>query len=111
MSTRQEKVSRLIQKEISDWFQRDGRSLFPNALITVTVVRITPDLGIARIYLSLFNIVDKKTLLEKVGTHTNQIRRALGNKIKNQLRVVPELHFYIDDSLDYAERIDELLKK
>ncbi|MBN8701597.1 MAG: 30S ribosome-binding factor RbfA [Bacteroidetes bacterium] len=110
-TTRQNKVARLVQKEIGDWFQRDGKVIFGNPLITVTTVRVTPDLSIARIYLSLFNATDKNKLLKDIEQNTSQIRKALGNRVKHQLRIVPQLEYFIDDSLDYAERIDQLLKK
>jgi len=110
-SQRQLKVSRLIQKELGEIFQRETRMLFGNALITVTQVRISPDLGVAKVYVSLFNVPDPKALLESIKTHTKEIRMKLSERIKKQVRVIPNLAFFHDDSLDYAMRIDELLKK
>ena len=110
-SQRQLKVSRLMQKELGEIFQRETRMLFGNALITVTQVRVSPDLGIAKVYVSLFNVPDTKALLELIKTHTKDIRTKLAGRIKKQVRVIPNLNFYHDDSLDYAMRIDELLKK
>jgi ribosome-binding factor A len=110
-SQRQLKVSRLIQKELGEIFQRETRLLFGSALITVTQVRVSPDLGVAKVYVSLFNVPDTKALLELIKTHTKDIRTKLSERIKKQVRIIPNLAFYLDDSLDYALRIDELLKK
>lgn len=110
-SIRQEKVSRLLQKELGEIFTLKTKVLFGNVFITVTGVRITPDLGLARIYLSLFNTNDKDALLKSISDHNKDIRRELGNRVGKQLRITPVLEFYIDDSLDYAERIDDLLKR
>jgi len=110
-SQRQLKVSRLIQKELGEIFKGETRILFGNALITVTTVRISPDLGIAKVYVSLFNIPDKKELLKLIEKHNKEIRMKLSDRIRKQVRIIPNLVFFIDDSLDYAMRIDELLKK
>jgi ribosome-binding factor A len=110
-STRQLKVSRLIQKELGEIFQQETRLLFGNALITVTQVRISPDLSVARVYVSLFNVPDTKALLKSIQEHTKEIRLKLSARIKKQVRIIPNLVFFQDDSLDYAMRIDELLKK
>jgi ribosome-binding factor A len=108
-SKRQEKISRLIQRDLSEIFTLESRNLFNSSMITVTKVVITPDLSIAKIYLSLFATADKEALLTTIKTHTKLLRGQLGNRIHLQLRVIPELHFYIDDSLDYIEKIDNLL--
>ncbi|MEO6904115.1 MAG: 30S ribosome-binding factor RbfA [Bacteroidia bacterium] len=110
-STRQLKVSRLIQKELGEIFQRETRLLFGNALITVTQVRVSPDLSIAKVYVSLFNTPDNAALLKLIQEHTKEIRTKLAVRIKKQVRIIPNLVFFHDDSLDYALRIDELLKK
>ena len=85
--------------------------LFGNALITVTQVRVSPDLGVAKVYVSLFNVPDAKALLASIKEHTKEIRSKLSDRIKKQVRIIPNLAFFHDDSLDYAMRIDELLKK
>lgn len=108
-SQRQSKVSRLIQKELADIFQKNMNTLFSGGMITVTVVRVTPDLGMARVYVSLFPPERKQELFELVIAQTKTLRHELGRRVKNQLRQVPELQFFIDDSLDYAEKIDDLL--
>lgn len=110
-TTRQLKVSRLIQKELGDIFQKETRTLFGKALITVTQVRVSPDLSVAKVYVSLFNVPDTKVLLKQIQENTKDIRMKLSDRIRKQVRIIPNLVFYLDDSLDYALRIDELLKK
>jgi ribosome-binding factor A len=80
-------------------------------MITVTKVHVTKDLSIARIYVSLFAIKDKNKLLDKICLQSREIRKKLAVRIKNQVRIMPELEFFLDDSLDYIEKIEELLKK
>lgn len=110
-SVRQQKVSRLLQKELGELFRRDASVYVPGALISVTVVRVSPDLSVARVYISLYPVKDKKTAMENIRGKAPEIRRALSGKIRSQLRITPELVFYLDDSMDHAARIDELLKK
>lgn len=112
-SIRQEKVSKLIQQELAIIFQQNSKTHFGGAFITVTTVRMSPDLGSAKVYISYFapKGADKKAFIEMVRERTSRIRGLLGNKVGKQLRIVPELFFYLDDSLDYAEEIDNLLKK
>jgi ribosome-binding factor A len=109
-STRQKKVARLIQKEIADLFILMGNSLNPGGMITVTTVRISPDLSQARVYVSVFKGLTSEKVLNNLAHVSKEIRLKLGNKVRHQLRIVPELSFFLDDSLDYFERIDELLK-
>ena len=108
-STRQQKIARLIQKDLGIIFQQQGHDLFMGAMITVTKVIVSKDLSVARIYLSLFATKSKKELLDKIRNHTKEIRYQLAVRIKNQLRIIPELHFFEDDSLDYIDNIDHLL--
>lgn len=110
-STRQLKVARMIQKDLGELFQREGSSWYTGALVSVTKVRISPDLSAARVYLSVFGTGDKDKVMADIKTHTPEIRKKLGLKAGRQLRVVPTLTFYLDDSVDYAAHIDELLKK
>ncbi len=109
-TTRQQKISRLIQKDLGVIFQQESRNQFDGALITVTKVQISKDLSIAKIYLSLFLTKDKPALLERIRQHGREIRHLLSGKVHHQLRVMPELHFFLDDSLDYIENIDQLLR-
>ena len=108
---RQNKVSRLVQKELGEIFQREGNTLFTGKMITVTNVRITPDLGQARVYLSVFPSMGKEDFNRILHEHGGHIRHELGNRIRNQLRLVPELQYFLDDSLDYLDNIERLLKK
>ena len=110
-STRQNKVARLVQKDLADIFQHEGFLLAQGTLITVTEVKMSPDLGVAKIYLSMFPQKNRETHLKKIIENKRIIRVKLGVKLKHQLRIVPELIFYIDDTLERAARIDELLKK
>ena len=109
-STRQKKVSRLIQKEIADIFLRKGSEYAPGKMISITKVRISPDLSFAKIYLSIFPSTNNTHVLQVVQYHAPRIRFDLGHKVRSQLRIVPDIVFYIDDSLDYIENIDRLLK-
>jgi ribosome-binding factor A len=110
-STRQQKYSKLILKELSDIFLHDTKSLFGNAFITVTTVRMSPDLGIAKVYLSFMMVDDKKAMLDSIIKQTKPIRKMLGNRISKQARVIPALMFFIDDSVDYANKMNELFAK
>ena len=109
-SIRQQKVARLLQKEIGDIFTKKEISLSSALIISVTQVRVTPDLGIAKIYLSLFPSKEREKVLNEIKASTSELRYLLGKKVGQQLRHTPELHFYLDDSFDYAEKIDQLLK-
>ena len=109
-SLRQQKVNKLLAKELAEIFRSESRTLFGGGFITVTTVRISPDLSSAKIYLSIM-ASDKKAIFNLIESQSNVIRKRLGLIVGKQLRIVPELAFYIDDSLDYAMKIDALLKK
>lgn len=109
-STRQKKVSNLILRELGTYFQRNAPLYAKGGMITVTTVRITPDLSVAKVYLSIFAVSDKEAVLRAIRENAWQVRKELGAEVRHQLRIVPELIFYLDDSLDHVERIDELLK-
>jgi len=108
-STRQNKVARLLQKEIGQIFLQESH-LFSSKMITVTMVRVTPDLGIAKIYISVFNPGEESDPISEIQENIGRIKNELGKRIRHQLRIMPELHFHLDDSLDYADNIDRLLK-
>ena len=108
-SMRQQKIARLIQKDIGDIFSREGSSLSGGAMITVTKVKVTSDLSLARVYLSIFPPGKREGVIDKINNKKGEIRFKLGNKVKNQLRKVPDLEFFEDDSLDYIENIENLL--
>ncbi|MBN2213720.1 MAG: 30S ribosome-binding factor RbfA [Bacteroidales bacterium] len=107
---RQNKIARLLQKEIAEIFQVEQHNLFRGKMITVTVVRVVADMSIARIYLSVFPYRKEERYLEYINQQAKFLRNQLGKKIRHQLRIIPELLFFHDDSIDYAGRIDELLK-
>jgi ribosome-binding factor A len=109
-TTRQSKVSRLLQRDLGEIFQVESRNLFGGKMISVTTVRISPDLGLAKVYLSIFPSEKSEETLEVVRMNTKNVRRILGRRVGKQLRIVPELAFFVDDSLDYIENIDNLLK-
>ena len=110
-SIRQNKVSRLIQKELADFFQHESRNLFKGKMISVTVVRISKDLSVAKIYVSIFPSEGAKEMLALIKQLSSQIRGYLGHKVGKQLRIVPELDFFIDDSLDYIDNITKVLNE
>ena len=110
-STRQSKISRLLQKDLSEIFQKESRNLFQGKMISVTRVRISPDLGLARVYLSVFPSSEADAVLKEVKIQTKNMRRLLGNRVGKQLRIVPALTFFVDDSLDYIANIDSILSK
>lgn len=109
-STRQQKIGQLIRKELADIFLADGPHVY-DCMITVTRTTVTKDLSIARSYLSVFNAEDAEAVIQTVRANTKNIRFRLGQKVKNQLRVIPQLEFFVDDSLDYIENIEKLLKE
>ncbi len=109
-STRQNKIARLIQKDLSVIFQQQTRQT-RGILVSVSVVRISPDLSVAKAYLSIFPSEKAQEILDNINAHVSQIRYELGNLERHQLRIIPELKFFIDDSLDYVENIDKLLNK
>ncbi|PID95677.1 MAG: ribosome-binding factor A [Bacteroidetes bacterium] len=108
-SKRQEKIAKLLQQDLSDIFRLKSRSL-GGAMITVTKVSVTPDLGLAKVFVSIFATKSKEDTLNLIEQHNKEIRYELGKRVRNQLRVIPELRFYEDDSLDYIENIESLLK-
>jgi ribosome-binding factor A len=109
-TVRQQKFARLVQKELSEIFQRDKRGFLDNAFITIAEVKVSPDLSLAKVYISMMLAKDKHAILEKLDLHKKEIRRALGEKIRNQARIIPELAFFIDEVEENAMRMDELLK-
>lgn len=108
--TRQNKIERLLQKELGDMFQKETQGM-RGVLISVSRVRVSPDLGTAKIYLSIFPSDKGEELLKSIRTNTKSIRFDLGKRVHLQLRRIPELTFFIDDSLDYIDNIDKLLQK
>jgi ribosome-binding factor A len=110
-SKRQQKFARVIQKDLGELFQREGNNYLPNTMITVTKVRTTSDLSIARIYLSFFNTPNNLLAINTIKAHGAEIRYNLGKRIKDQVRGVPQLEFFIDDTNEYVDRIDEIFTR
>ena len=110
-STRQNKVARLIQREMADILLQQGKTRYQGKLVSVTIVRVTKDMSIARIYLSIYPSSFAQEILSDIQLNTKAIRGDLGRRIGKIVRIIPELEFYIDDSLDYIQNIDELLQK
>jgi ribosome-binding factor A len=110
-SKRQKQVARLIQEEMTTIFQKEGLSIIQGGMVSISKVVVTPDLLEARIHLSFFKINDPAEMLKAIKEKTGELRGALGNKLRNQLRRIPELQFYEDDTLDHVSKIEELLNK
>ena len=108
-TTRQNKISRLLQKELSEIFLLQTKSM-PGTLVSVSAVRISPDMSIARVYLSVFPSEKAEEMVKNINNNMKSIRYELGTRVRHQLRIIPELKFFVDDSLDYIEKIDSLLK-
>ncbi len=108
---RQKQVATVINKEINDIFLRTGLNVIDGGLVSISSVKITPDLFEARIYLSFFKVKDSEAALAKIKERSKEIRKELGTRVRHQLRSIPELTFYIDDTLDYVFKMEELLKK
>lgn len=109
-TTRQNKIARLLQKELSDIFEKQTRQTH-GVIVSVSKTRISPDLSVCTSYLSIFPSKRAAELLDNINANARSIRYELGTRVRHQLRIIPELRFYIDDSLDYIEHIDSLLKK
>jgi ribosome-binding factor A len=110
-SKRQQKFAGVLQQDLAAIFQREGMNYLPNTLVTITKVRVTPDLAIARVFLSFFNNANVQQSLQIVKSHANEIRYKLGARIKDQVRVIPQLEFFVDDTNEYVERMDKIFDK
>jgi ribosome-binding factor A len=109
-NTRLNKIDRLLQKELGDIFQKQTQAMH-GVLVSVTAVRVSPDLSVAKAYLSIFPSDKADELIKAIRANTKSIRYDLGQRVRLQLRKIPDLTFFIDDSLDYIENIDKLLKQ
>jgi ribosome-binding factor A len=107
-SKRQQKYAKLIQKELGEIFQRDSKSLTGNAMVTVTRVMMSPDLSVAKVYMS-FLLANNKELFEKINDAKKAIRKNLGNRIGKNVRIIPELAFFLDESSAYAQHMDQVI--
>jgi ribosome-binding factor A len=110
-SKRQQKFAGVIQEDLAAIFQREGMNYLPNTLVTITKVRVTPDLAIARIFLSFFGNSNLQQALQTIKLHASEIRYKLGARIKDQVRIIPQLEFFIDDTSEYVERMDKIFDK
>ena len=109
-NTRQNKISKLLEQDLANIFQHIAKEHFKGTLISITKVNVTADLGIARINMSVFPTAKAEEVLTFIKENSSVVRGELGNKVKHQLRRVPELDYYLDDTLDYIDNIDRLLK-
>ncbi|WP_421942140.1 30S ribosome-binding factor RbfA [Pedobacter sp.] len=110
-SKRQQKFAGVLQEELAQIFQREGAAYLPNTLVTITRVRVSPDLAVAKVYLSFFNTNNTTLSINTVNAHAGEIRYKLGSRIRHQVRVVPELTFFVDDTNEYVERMDQIFDK
>ncbi|MCU0368413.1 MAG: 30S ribosome-binding factor RbfA [Cyclobacteriaceae bacterium] len=107
---RQQKYGKLIQKELSDIFLKNKKGIVGKAFVTIAEVRMSPDLSVAKVYLSLTLAGDKKAVLQNIQLHKSEIRKALGDRIRNQARIVPDLIFLVDEVEENAQRLEDLIK-
>ena len=110
-SKRQQRINKLLQKDLGEIFQLEMGHVTKGAMVTVTKVSVSPDLKSLKVYLSLFAVKNREILMKQIQRRSSEIRGKLGKRIRHQLRAVPELHFYEDDSLDYIDNIEELLNE
>lgn len=110
-SKRQQKFAGLLQEELAAIFQREGAAYLPNTLVTITKVRVSPDLGVAKVYLSFLNTNNTSLSVAEVNSHAGEIRYKLGARIRHQARVIPTLTFFVDDTNEYVEHMDKLFDK
>jgi ribosome-binding factor A len=105
---RQKQVAKHIQKELGDIFLKDMKSLLSGDFVTITDVKISPDLSIARVYLSFLKGAQKDQMIKDINENSKKIRGIFGTKNKNQLRIIPHFNFFIDDTAEYAQKIESL---
>lgn len=110
-SKRQQKFAGILQEELAAIFQREGAAYLPNTLVTITRVRVSPDLAVAKVYLSFLNTNNTTLSVAEVNSHAGEIRYKLGARIRHQARVVPTLTFFVDDTNEYVEHMDKLFDK
>ena len=108
---RQKQIGGLIQEEINHIFQRMGMSIMEGAMVSISSVKVTPDLLEARIYLSIYNAPDNKAVLRKIEDRAWEVKRELATRVRNQLRRIPELKFFLDDTLDHVFKMEELFRQ
>ena len=109
-SKRQQQYAKLIRKDMGDLFNKIGRDIYGNNFVTVTEVKMTPDLSLAKIYVSVLAASDKQQVVARINQRKGELRGHLGRKIGKQVRIVPDIQFYLDDTLDTAEKMDKIFK-
>jgi ribosome-binding factor A len=109
-SKRQKQIGNVIQKEMSDIFQREGLNIIHNSMISISKVKVTPDLMEARIYLSFFQVEDPEKMLQHIKDRDWELRKHLAARIKNQVRKIPVIQYYLDDTLEYVFKMEEVFK-
>lgn len=110
MGLRQEKFARLIQKDLGEIFQQHRHEWLAGEFVTISAVNVSPDLGYVKVYLSLFNSKNRQTVMENVDLYNREIRKELAARLRNQVRKIPEIAFFEDDTLDYVDKMDKLFK-
>jgi ribosome-binding factor A len=110
-SKRQQKFAGILQEELAAVFQKEGAAYLPNTLVTITKVRVSPDLGVAKVYLSFLNTDNTTLSVNTVNSHAGEIRYKLGSRIRHQARVVPTLTFFVDDTNQYSAHMDKIFDK
>lgn len=110
-SKRQQKFAGVLQEELAAIFQREGNAFLPDTLVTITKVRVSPDLAVAKVYLSFFNTSNTLLAVNMVNAHAGEIRYKLGTKIRHHARVVPTLTFFVDDTNEYVQKMDKIFDK
>ena len=110
-TTRQQKIAKQIQKDVAEIFQKEGEGIVRGSLVTVTAVRVSPDFGYAKIYVSVFPFDRSTAVMAALDKQNWLLRRSLGQRVHNQLKTVPEIQFFLDDSLEYIDNIDQLLRE
>lgn len=109
-SKRQLQLARTIQLNLSEIFRKEGFNMYGRAMVTISQVRMTPDLQLARAYFSIYNVEDKQGILDNLRDNISPIRRMLGKRIRNKVRIIPDLEFYLDDSLDEVFKLEKLFE-
>lgn len=107
-SKRQRQVGRLIQKDLGEIFQKEFKSIFTGNFVTITDVKVSPDLSVAKVYLSFLKDANRESILQEIKENTKKVRGLFGAKAGKQLRIIPNFSFYIDDTAEYAQKIEEL---
>ena len=110
-TTRQQKIAKQLQKDMAEILQQEMPSVLLGTLVTVTAVRVSPDFAYAKIYVSIFPFERHEAVMQSLADHARPLRGLLGNRLRNQLKIIPEIQFFLDDSLEYIEHIDEALNR